>query len=92
MNASLSPVKPEQRMTCVTESARRNALTAVDSQTTYIIGIPSGIRGVGKSSIAVLLAAARHRHGLHVGLFDADSTGANILGMFCVHPRAERRR
>jgi Mrp family chromosome partitioning ATPase len=86
MDASLTQVNPEQRMTSVTESAKRNTHAVTDSHTTHIIAVASGIRGVGKSSIAALLAAALHRHGLKVGLFDADSTGASILRLFGVQP------
>jgi Mrp family chromosome partitioning ATPase len=85
MDASLTRVKPEQRMTFVTESAEPNAPAVTDSQTTHIIAVASGIRGVGKSSIAGLLAVALNRNGLRVGLFDADSTSTNIPRMFGVY-------
>jgi ATP-binding protein involved in chromosome partitioning len=91
-DAILPQVIPEQRMNSVTESARRNAPTVTDSHTTHIIAVASGVRGVGKSSIAALLATALHHHGLKVGLFDADSTSASILRLFGVqsHPAVSR--
>lgn len=86
IDAILTQVKPEQRINSVTESARRNTPTVTDSHTMHIIAVASGIRGVGKSSVAALLATALHCHGLKVGLFDADSTSTSILRLFGVQP------
>jgi Mrp family chromosome partitioning ATPase len=66
-------------------SAKRDDPVSKDSQITHVIAVASGIRGVGKSSIAGLLAAALCRYGLRVGLLDADITSASIPGMFGVH-------
>nr|MBN1228470.1 P-loop NTPase [Anaerolineae bacterium] len=90
MDDNLAQVAPEQ--TFEAESARRNAPAVTDGPTTHIIAVASGIQGVGKSSIAALLSAALHRHGLEVGLFDADSTGAGLLRMFNVHQHPAVRR
>ncbi|MCZ7543558.1 MAG: Mrp/NBP35 family ATP-binding protein [Anaerolineae bacterium] len=45
----------------------------------------SGKGGVGKSSVAGLLAASLRRRGLQVGVLDADITGPSIPKMFGVH-------
>jgi Mrp family chromosome partitioning ATPase len=66
-------------------SAERDDPVARDSQITHAIAVASGIRGVGKSSIAGLLAAALCRYRLRVGLLDADITSASIPRMFGVH-------
>jgi Mrp family chromosome partitioning ATPase len=66
-------------------SAKRDDPVAKDSQITHVIAVASGIRGVGKSSIAGLLAAALCRYRLRVGLLDADITSASIPRMFGVH-------
>jgi Mrp family chromosome partitioning ATPase len=59
-------------------SAKRDDPVATASQITHAIAVASGLRGVGESSIAGLLAVALNRHGLRVGLLDADITGTNI--------------
>ena len=45
----------------------------------------SGKGGVGKSSVAGLLAAALRREGFEVGVLDADITGPSIPKMFGIH-------
>lgn len=50
----------------------------------HVVAVGSGKGGVGKSSVAVLLAAELRRRGLKVGILDADVTGPSIpklLGM-----------
>jgi len=47
-----------------------------------IVAVSSGKGGVGKSMVAVNLAAALAREGLRVGLLDADVYGPNIPIMF----------
>ena len=50
-----------------------------------VIAVLSGKGGVGKSSVAALLAVALHRRGERVGVLDADITGPSIPKMFGVH-------
>ena len=50
----------------------------------HVVAVGSGKGGVGKSSVAVLLAAELRRRGARVGILDADVTGPSIpklLGM-----------
>ena len=47
-----------------------------------VIAVMSGKGGVGKSSVAVLLASAMQRRGFQVGVLDADITGPSIPMMF----------
>ncbi|MBN1452267.1 MAG: P-loop NTPase [Anaerolineales bacterium] len=86
LDNGLTRVELKQRATLIPDSAGRDAPATTDSQVTHVIAVTSGIRGVGKSSIAALLAAALHRHGLRVGLFDADIPGTSIPRMFGVQP------
>jgi len=51
-------------------------------QISKVIAVMSGKGGVGKSSVAGLLAAALRRKGYQVGLLDADITGPSIPKMF----------
>jgi len=48
----------------------------------HIIAVLSGKGGVGKSSMAALLAVALRRQGQQVGVLDADITGPSIPHMF----------
>ena len=51
----------------------------------HVIAVMSGKGGVGKSSVAALLAVALRRQGRRVGVLDADITGPSIPRMFGLH-------
>jgi Mrp family chromosome partitioning ATPase len=44
----------------------------------HVVAVGSGKGGVGKSSVTALLASELQRHGLAVGILDADVTGPSI--------------
>jgi Mrp family chromosome partitioning ATPase len=48
----------------------------------HVVAVMSGKGGVGKSSVAVLLAKTLREQGLQVGVLDADITGPSIPKMF----------
>ena len=50
-----------------------------------VVAVMSGKGGVGKSSVAALLAAFFRRQGKRVGVLDADITGPSIPKMFGLH-------
>ena len=50
-----------------------------------VLAVMSGKGGVGKSSVAGLLASSLTERGLRVGILDADITGPSIPKMFGVH-------
>jgi len=51
----------------------------------HVIAVGSGKGGVGKSSVAALLAVALQRQGQRVGVLDADITGPSIPKLFGLH-------
>jgi len=50
-----------------------------------VIAVLSGKGGVGKSSVAAMLAVALRRRGNRIGVLDADITGPSIPKMFGLH-------
>ena len=50
-----------------------------------VLAVMSGKGGVGKSTVAALLASALRRRGLLIGVLDADITGPSIPKMFGAH-------
>ncbi len=50
-----------------------------------VIAVMSGKGGVGKSSVAALLAVSLRKQGKRVGVLDADITGPSIPKMFGLH-------
>jgi Mrp family chromosome partitioning ATPase len=55
------------------------------NQVDRVIAVLSGKGGVGKSSVAALLAVALQRQGKRVGVLDADITGPSIPKLFGLH-------
>ncbi|RLC81184.1 MAG: ATP-binding protein [Chloroflexi bacterium] len=50
-----------------------------------VLAVMSGKGGVGKSSVAAMMAVALRRQGKRVGVLDADITGPSIPKMFGLH-------
>lgn len=55
------------------------------SQIRRVLAVMSGKGGVGKSSVAGLLASSLRKRGFKVGILDADITGPSIPKMFGTH-------
>lgn len=68
-----------QRFYVSTEGTRANP------DVKSVIAVMSGKGGVGKSTVAALLATELHRRGWQVGVLDADITGASIPKLLGVH-------
>jgi Mrp family chromosome partitioning ATPase len=60
-------------------------LAAKFNEIRHAIAVMSGKGGVGKSSVAALLAVTSRRQDQRVGLLDADITGPSIPRMFGLH-------
>ncbi len=89
----LDVMSPAQRA-ALTEAlrgnkSRENPFASPDSLT-KVIAVASGKGGVGKSSVAVNLAAAMARDGLKVGIIDADVYGFSIPGLLGIHQKPTR--
>lgn len=63
-------------------SAQEKGLAQGLNRIKHVIAVLSGKGGVGKSSVAGLLAVTLRRKGFEVGLLDADITGPSIPKMF----------
>lgn len=74
-------------MSVARRNARENAEPTQVASTTRVISIASGKGGVGKSSMAVNLAAGLAANGFEVGLLDADIWGFSIPRMMGVTGR-----
>jgi len=93
--AALDPeLDIEVRLTEMSQQERAAFMTAAQggpkaAQATnridHVVAVLSGKGGVGKSSVAALLAVALHGRGNRVGLLDADITGPSIPKMFGLH-------
>ncbi len=59
-----------------------NGQAEVLNRIDHVIAVMSGKGGVGKSSVAAMLAVVLRREGKNVGLLDADITGPSIPHMF----------
>jgi Mrp family chromosome partitioning ATPase len=64
------------------EQERERGLAAHLNDVKCVLAVMSGKGGVGKSSVAAMLAVALRRQGKQVGVLDADITGPSIPKMF----------
>ena len=88
LQIQVQPVEMSQReraafMAKSEEGDARPASSANDIS--HVVAVLSGKGGVGKSSVAALLAVALRRRGKRVGVLDADITGPSIPMMFGLH-------
>jgi len=77
----------EKRKVLGREEGDEKPLAEKLNEIAHIVAVMSGKGGVGKSSVAALLAVALRRQGKRVGVLDADITGPSIPKMFGLHDR-----
>jgi Mrp family chromosome partitioning ATPase len=78
----VTQMTPEQRATFTALAQGRDLSSEARRSVHNVVAVMSGKGGVGKSSIAGLLACAIRRRGLQVGILDADITGPSIPRLF----------
>jgi len=85
VKVNLAEMSQQERAAFMTasEGGPRPAQSA--SRVAHVIAVLSGKGGVGKSSVAALLAVTLRRQGKRVGVLDADITGPSIPKMFGLH-------
>jgi Mrp family chromosome partitioning ATPase len=80
-------VMDEERRRDFLEHARPQRRAPSSINVKHVLAVLSGKGGVGKSSVAGLLAGALQRRGLKAGVLDADITGPSIPKLFGVSQR-----
>jgi len=85
---SLREMTPEEKERIWPKQQQKQRKPGVAAHLNHIervIAVMSGKGGVGKSSVAAMLATALRRQGKRVGVLDADITGPSIPKMFGLH-------
>lgn len=77
--------KARLRETLQTKKPQSSSPAANLNKVKTVIAVMSGKGGVGKSSVAAMLAVALRRQGLRVGVLDSDITGPSIPKLFGMH-------
>ncbi|TET98132.1 MAG: MRP family ATP-binding protein [Anaerolineales bacterium] len=76
---------PEERSDFTARAQGQEPISPASREVRNVIAVMSGKGGVGKSSVAALLACAIRRRGTKVGILDADITGPSIPHLFGTH-------
>ena len=86
----------EPASNCGCETDKKDSKTGIEklavnefSSVKNVIAVMSGKGGVGKSSVASLLACGFRRKGFEVGILDADITGPSVPRMFGIKGKSE---
>ncbi|MCR4406850.1 MAG: Mrp/NBP35 family ATP-binding protein [Anaerolineae bacterium] len=85
VEVELTEMTPEERTRILGQLQEEMPLAERFNDIRHVIAVMSGKGGVGKSSVAALLAIALRRQGQRVGVLDADITGPSIPRMFGLH-------
>jgi Mrp family chromosome partitioning ATPase len=85
VEVELVEMSQQERAAFMTAVEGGPKLTQAMNKVDHVVAVLSGKGGVGKSSVAALLAVSLHRQGERVGVLDADITGPSIPKMFGLH-------
>lgn len=84
VDVCVTEMNPDQRSAFLSIAREEGSSQKSGTQIKKVIAVLSGKGGVGKSSVAGLLASSLRRAGYQVGILDADITGPSIPKMFGV--------
>jgi Mrp family chromosome partitioning ATPase len=88
LQVQVEPIEMSQKERAAFMAASDRAESLPESpinEISHVVAVLSGKGGVGKSSVAAMLAVALRRRGKRVGVLDADITGPSIPTMFGLH-------
>jgi Mrp family chromosome partitioning ATPase len=85
VEVDLVEMSQQERATFMTAAEGGPKPTQSFNRIAHAVAVLSGKGGVGKSSVAALLAVALNRRGKRVGVLDADITGPSQPKMFGLH-------
>lgn len=85
VEVELAEMSQQERAAFMAVAEGDSGLAQSENRIAHVIAVLSGKGGVGKSSVAALLAVTLHRRGERVGVLDADITGPSIPKMFGLH-------
>jgi Mrp family chromosome partitioning ATPase len=89
VKVELIEMDPQQRKKFFKLSREAQKNVPIKRKVDKIIAVMSGKGGVGKSSMAGLLASSLRRRGFRVGILDADITGPSIPMLFGLKTKPE---
>lgn len=85
VEVKLAEMNQQERAAFMTEAQGGPKPAQSMNRIGHVMAVLSGKGGVGKSSVAALLAVALNRQGKQVGVLDADITGPSQPKMFGLH-------
>ena len=85
INVDLVEMDQKERAAFMDQAGGEPGPAASANDISHVVAVLSGKGGVGKSSVAALLAVALRRREKRVGVLDADITGPSIPTMFGLH-------
>jgi Mrp family chromosome partitioning ATPase len=87
VDVELTEMTDKEKQRLVQGDTPQKSLAEQMNDIAHTVAVMSGKGGVGKSSVAALLAVALRRQGHRVGILDADITGPSIPQMFGLNGR-----
>jgi Mrp family chromosome partitioning ATPase len=87
VDIQITEMTDEEKQRLTQGGAPERSLAEQMNDISHAVAVMSGKGGVGKSSVAALLAVALRRQGKRVGVLDADITGPSIPKMFGLSDR-----